>query len=79
MPKGHPRDPRKERYWRQLLQRWQRSGLSIRAFCNRQGCSEASFHAWRRTLAQRDRPANPPPVPVTFVCRTKFWSHLLPN
>ena len=67
MPHGHPRDPRKERYWRRLLQRWQRSGLAIRAFCRQQGCSEASFHAWRRTLAQRDRQTAPAPAPVTFV------------
>jgi hypothetical protein len=31
-----------------------RSGLSIRAWCKQQGVKEASFYAWRRTLAQRD-------------------------
>ena len=67
MPQGHPRDPRKERFWRRLLQRWQRSGLSIRAFCRQQGCSEPSFHAWRRTLAQRDRQTATTSAPVTFV------------
>lgn len=67
MPQGHPRDPRKELYWRRLLQRWQRSGLSIRAFCRLHGCSEPSFHAWRRTLDQRDRQTPAAPAPVTFV------------
>ena len=27
MPQGKPRDPRKEQHWRQLIERWQRSGL----------------------------------------------------
>lgn len=67
MPHGHPPDPRKERYWRRLLQRWQRSGLSVRDFCTQQRCSEPSFHAWRRTLAQRDRQTIATPAPVTFV------------
>jgi hypothetical protein len=67
MAQGKPRDLRKEAHWRQLLQRWQRSGLSIRAFCRRQRCSEPSFHAWRRTLAARDRSPTLPLPPVTFV------------
>ena len=35
MPHGKPRDPRKEQHWRRLLERWQSSGLSVRAFCER--------------------------------------------
>jgi transposase-like protein len=67
MSKGQPRDPRKERSWRQLLKRWQRSGLSIRAFCQQHHCSEPSFYAWRRILEQRDRQTSTAPAPVTFV------------
>jgi transposase len=48
------RDLVKERYWRRLLRRWQRSGLTTRAFCAKQGVSEANFHWWRRELARRD-------------------------
>jgi hypothetical protein len=51
--KGHY-DLGKEQRWRRLLTDWQRSDLAIRAFCSRQGISEASFHAWRKTLAERD-------------------------
>ncbi|HMO84519.1 MAG TPA: hypothetical protein PKC18_06315 [Lacipirellulaceae bacterium] len=29
------------------------SGLSIRAWCEQQGVTEASFYVWRRTLAAR--------------------------
>ena len=49
------RDPQKERLWRRLVKQWQRSRLSVREFCDWQGASEASFYAWRRELAIRDR------------------------
>jgi len=54
MSKGKPRDPRKERYWRRLLAQRDKSGLSVRAFCELHGLSEPSFYAWRRMLAERD-------------------------
>ena len=65
MSTGKPRDPRKEQFWRAHLTRWPRSGLSIRAYCSRHRLAEASFHAWRRTLARRD--ATTAPAPLTFV------------
>lgn len=66
MAKGKQRDPHKEQLWRQRLQRWQRSGLSIRAFCEQEGCSEPCFYAWRKTITQRDH-ATRAATPVTFV------------
>jgi transposase-like protein len=36
--------------WHQRLQRFARSGLSITAFCRREGVSQPSFYAWRRRL-----------------------------
>lgn len=48
------RDLAKERWWRDRFKRHSASGLSVRAFCRRERLSEASFHAWRRTIAQRD-------------------------
>jgi hypothetical protein len=51
------RDPAKEQFWRQVLGQWQRSGATIRGYCARRQLSEASFHAWRRELARRDRTA----------------------
>jgi transposase-like protein len=48
------RDPRKEQFWRRMVRQWRDSGLSIAEFCRRQGLSAASFHAWRRIVAQRD-------------------------
>ena len=52
---GAPRDHGKEQFWRRLLRLWQNSGWTIRAFCAEHGVSEASFFAWRRTIAERDQ------------------------
>jgi hypothetical protein len=51
------RDPRKEQFWRRRLRQWRSSGLGIAEFCRQQGVAAASFHAWRRILAQRDAQA----------------------
>ncbi len=71
------RDPERERRWRRLVKDWQRSGLSVREFCDWQALSEASFYAWRRELAKRDREAtalrsrrvNRAPGPTTEAAR----------
>jgi transposase len=47
----------KEQYWRGVVLRWQRSGLTVRAYCDQHGLSEPSFYVWRRTIAARDRQA----------------------
>ena len=49
------RDGGKERFWRRTFRQMRRSGLSVRAFCAEHGLAEASFYAWRRIIAQRDR------------------------
>ena len=54
MSTGRPRDLRKEQQWRRRLRDWQRSGLSVSAFCRRLGLAEDRLYAWRRILAQRD-------------------------
>ena len=64
------RDPRREQFWREAVTAWQKSGLSIRAFCAGRGLSQPSFYAWRRTLSKSDRqqPATPPTlVPLRVV------------
>jgi len=62
------RDPRKERFWRRVVQQWRDSGLSVRQFCQLRELSEASFYAWRRTLQQRGAQAAPVPfLPVRIV------------
>jgi transposase len=59
MATGKPRDLRKEQLWRQRIQDWQRSGLTVRAFCQRRGLAVPSFYAWRRVLQERQAPATP--------------------
>jgi transposase len=54
MSTGKPRDLHKEQQWRRRLRDWQRSGLSVSAFCRRHGLAENRLYAWRRILAQRD-------------------------
>jgi hypothetical protein len=67
MFQGKPRDLAKEQFWRQLLQRWPHSGLSVRDFCLRHHVAVPSFYAWRRTLRLRDRLASQATPPLTFL------------
>ena len=64
--RGAQRDEGKERFWRRVLQRWRRSGLTVRDFCSAQALAEASFYAWRRTIAERDQQATAG-IPPVFV------------
>ena len=48
------RSAEKESFWRLALEEFGKSGLSIRAYCRREGLSEPSFYSWRRVLGRRD-------------------------
>jgi hypothetical protein len=39
--------------WRDLVDRWQRSGLSVAEFCRQQQISQPSFFSWRKRLVSR--------------------------
>jgi transposase-like protein len=39
--------------WQERLQRFERAGLSVRAFCDDEGVSQASFYHWRRRLVEQ--------------------------
>ncbi len=60
MARRGDRDVRKEQFWRRALARWRGSGLSVRSYCAENGLSEASFYAWRRTVAERDQEGTRP-------------------
>jgi hypothetical protein len=67
MAKGQQRDPKREAYWRSVMTRFGKSGLSARGFCARERLSEASFYFWRRVIRERDAQASrtrPAFVPV---------------
>lgn len=48
---------RTEAEWRSLFERFEKSGLSLVAFCRRTKLSRNSFLKWRRRLAGAPRPA----------------------
>ena len=52
---GRPRDPVKEQFWRRTIADQARCGLSIKAYCQREGLEPRNFHRWRQVLARRDR------------------------
>jgi transposase-like protein len=40
-------------FWRQLIANQQRSGMSVRAFCQQHRTSEYSFYPWRKRLREQ--------------------------
>src|SRR3954454_997031 len=52
---GKRRDPAREKLWRSTIRDQQRSGLSVHAFCAREGLKDGNFLWWRRELNRRDR------------------------
>jgi hypothetical protein len=50
MAMAKKRSEEKERYWRAVLQRQARSGVSIAKFCRSEGVSEPSFYSWKRRI-----------------------------
>ena len=46
----------KESFWKFVLSEHVSSGLSISAFCRREGVSQASFYQWRKMLAGAVKP-----------------------
>ena len=61
--------PSREPFWRQVLARWKRSGLSVRAFCGAEGLNPMTFYWWRRELGRRDQP-QPSFLPVRVLAET---------
>lgn len=55
---GKRRDPARERFWRRAIRDQQRSGLSVRDFCRREGLKDGAFRWWRQELPRRDEGAS---------------------
>jgi hypothetical protein len=55
---GRQRDPLREKFWRRTIRQQQRGGLTIGAFCLREGLKDSAFRWWRQALASRDREAS---------------------
>jgi transposase len=74
MPPPAPRpgrrpDPATHRRWRQRLDCFRTSGLTVADFCERERISTASFYSWRRRLQAGPAPTDDVPgfVPVRLV------------
>ena len=52
--------------WRALVERQEKSGLSVSAFCEREKIPQATFYQWRKRLSESDMPAGTL-VPVTVI------------
>lgn len=48
------RDLKRERAWRQHIERQQRSGSTLRDYCFDHELTESAFYRWRRIIAERD-------------------------
>jgi putative transposase len=59
--------------WRSLIERAQRSPLSVTAFCAAQGVSTASFYLWRKRLGADIEPAAP--VVASFLDLGELEAH----
>lgn len=49
--------------WRGVLTRFGQSGLSVRAFCQREGFSTASFYRWQSLLRAPSKESRPHKLP----------------
>lgn len=56
----------RDQHWRIIIGRWRRSGLTVRAFCHREGIKEPKFYWWRRKVDQAAQP-KPAFLPVHVV------------
>ena len=45
-------NPERARIWRELIDAWKQSGLTINAFCRDRKLTRSNFDRWRRILAR---------------------------
>jgi transposase-like protein len=55
------RERRSESTWREIVARQAESGLSVQAFCEREGIKVASLYGWRSRLRQEGQDESTPP------------------
>ena len=57
------------RFWELAIDLWSSSGLTVAAFCDREGLKESSFYGWHQRLRKEGSPskiaATPPAVEST--------------
>ena len=55
------RERRSESAWREIVSRQAESGLSVQAFCEREGIKAASLYGWRARLQRKAQGKNSVP------------------
>lgn len=64
---------RSREFWLDMVSCWEKSGLTVTAFCEEEGLAPSTFALWRRRLAdeggQETLPALPTLLPVEVVGR----------
>lgn len=48
------RDRKGEAFWRKVLRRRERSGLTVAAFCKREQLKQTAYYYWQREILRRD-------------------------
>ena len=61
------RDAEKEKFWRQAMGEAERSGKTVRGFCQDRGLKDNQFYSWRRELKLRDAERSEQPGFVELV------------
>ena len=69
----------KSAFWGLVLEEHASSGLSVRAFCQRESLSEPSFYSWRRKLQSRaeEKPSPSGLIPVRLVDEAAATGHVI--
>ena len=52
MAKGS--DPKREAFWRRVLRRRAKSGMTVAEFCASEGLTEGAYFHWQREIRRRD-------------------------
>ena len=52
-------NPDRVRAWRERIDAWKRSGLSVNAFCRERKPTQSNFYRWRRILAPEPTKSKP--------------------
>jgi hypothetical protein len=73
MPKAGKRDPEKERFWRDKIERQRTSGLNRSEFCAREGVNSGTFSCWTHILQRRDEQAQEAAVAARRAAAKKKW------
>ena len=57
------RDLRKEKYWREIIDRQRQSGKNQSQFCRDEGLADDKFSYWKKVLNKRYKDNKPTPAP----------------